>query len=102
VSPVQRRLPDSLKLPVLAPDGADAHALEALGDRVAEEAERLDALREEIAIDHRPAPVASDVLHALISLGYSDKEAVNAVKQLPDGVALADGIRQALKLLAKA
>ena len=51
---------------------------------------------------HRPAPVASDVLHALISLGYSDKEAANAVKQLPDGIALADGIRQALKLLAKA
>jgi holliday junction DNA helicase RuvA len=51
---------------------------------------------------HRPAPVTSDVLHALIALGYSDKEAVNAVKQLPDGVALSDGIRQALKLLAKA
>ena len=51
---------------------------------------------------HRPVPVASDVLHALISLGYSDKEAVTAVKQLPDGIALADGIRQALKLLAKA
>jgi holliday junction DNA helicase RuvA len=51
---------------------------------------------------HRAAPVASDVLHALISLGYSDKEAVNAVKQLPDGIVLADGIRQALKLLAKA
>ena len=46
--------------------------------------------------------VASDVLHALIALGYSDKEAVHAVKQLPDGVAVADGIRQALKLLAKA
>jgi holliday junction DNA helicase RuvA len=51
---------------------------------------------------HRTAPVASDVLHALIALGYSDKEAVNAVKQLPDGVALSDGIRQALKMLAKA
>ncbi|HEY8623773.1 MAG TPA: Holliday junction branch migration protein RuvA [Casimicrobiaceae bacterium] len=51
---------------------------------------------------HRAAPVASDVLHALISLGYSDKEAANAVKQLPDGIVLADGIRQALKLLAKA
>jgi len=51
---------------------------------------------------HRAPPVASDVLHALIALGYSDKEAVHAVKQLPDGVAVADGIRQALKLLAKA
>ena len=44
----------------------------------------------------------SDVLNALLSLGYSDKEAVHAVKQLPAGVAVADGIRQALKLLAKA
>jgi Holliday junction DNA helicase RuvA len=51
---------------------------------------------------HRPAPAASDVLHALLSLGYSDKEAGAAVKQLPEGIAVGDGIRQALKLLAKA
>ena len=51
---------------------------------------------------HRPPPASSDVLHALLSLGYSDKEAVAAVKQLPDGVAVTDGIRQALKLLSKA
>src|SRR5438094_577012 len=55
------------------------------------------------AIDvHRAPPVAADVLNALVALGYSDKEAVNAVKQLPGGVAVADGIRQALKALAKA
>jgi Holliday junction DNA helicase RuvA len=53
------------------------------------------------AVINRAHP-SSDVLNALASLGYSDKEAVNAVKQLPDGIALADGIRQALKLLAKA
>jgi Holliday junction DNA helicase RuvA len=51
---------------------------------------------------HRAAPVTSDVLNALLSLGYSDKEAVHAVKQLPEGVAVADGIKQALKVLAKA
>jgi holliday junction DNA helicase RuvA len=51
---------------------------------------------------HRPAPATSDVLNALVSLGYSDKEAVHAVKQLPEGVAVADGIKQALRLLAKA
>ena len=51
---------------------------------------------------HRPAPAMSDVLNALLSLGYSDKEAVAAVKELPDGLAVGDGIRQALKLLAKA
>ncbi len=51
---------------------------------------------------HRRAPAMSDVLNALLSLGYSDKEAVAAVKELPEGLAVADGIRQALKLLAKA
>lgn len=50
---------------------------------------------------HRPAPVTSDVLNALLALGYSDREAVAAVKKLPDGLAVGDGIRQALKLLAK-
>ncbi|HTS22945.1 MAG TPA: Holliday junction branch migration protein RuvA [Casimicrobiaceae bacterium] len=51
---------------------------------------------------HRAAPATADVLNALVALGYSDKEAVHAVKQLPEGVAVADGIKQALKLLAKA
>jgi Holliday junction DNA helicase RuvA len=50
---------------------------------------------------HRAAPNASDIMHALLSLGYSDREAVAAVKQLPEGVAVADGIKQALKLLAR-
>ncbi len=51
---------------------------------------------------HRAPPASSDILHALLALGYSDKEAVAAVKQLPDGLSVGDGIRQALKLLAKA
>ena len=51
---------------------------------------------------HRAPPASSDVLHALIALGYSDKEAVAAIKQLPEGLAVADGIRQALKSLGKA
>ena len=51
---------------------------------------------------HRPPPVSADVLNALVSLGYSDKEATHAVKELPEGLAVADGIRHALKMLAKA
>ena len=51
---------------------------------------------------HRPVPVTADVLNALVSLGYSDKEATHAVKELPEGIAVADGIRHALKVLAKA
>jgi Holliday junction DNA helicase RuvA len=49
-----------------------------------------------------PALATSDIMNALVSLGYSEREAVATVKQLPDGVAVADGIKQALKLLAKA
>jgi Holliday junction DNA helicase RuvA len=50
---------------------------------------------------NRPKPVASDVTNALLALGYSDKEAQLAVKQLPEGLSVSDGIRQALKSLAK-
>ncbi|MBL8481995.1 MAG: Holliday junction branch migration protein RuvA [Rhodocyclaceae bacterium] len=44
---------------------------------------------------------SSDILNALIALGYSDREAGAALKQLPPGCGVADGIRQALRLLAK-
>jgi Holliday junction DNA helicase RuvA len=70
-------------------------------------AERLllelkDKLGAELAVTvNRAAPATSDVLHALLALGYSDKEAAAAVRELPEGVSVTDGIRQALKLLAK-
>ncbi|MEW5786579.1 MAG: Holliday junction branch migration protein RuvA [Pseudomonadota bacterium] len=47
------------------------------------------------------AGVAADALNALLALGYSDKEALPAIKQLPEGLSLEESIRQALKLLAK-
>jgi len=42
-----------------------------------------------------------DVSNALLGLGYNEKEADWAVKQLPAEVGVSDGIRQALKLLSK-
>jgi len=47
------------------------------------------------------ASASSDIVNALLSLGYNDKEASWAVKQLPAGASVNDGIRQALKLLSK-
>ncbi len=44
---------------------------------------------------------ASDVVHALVALGYSDKEALAATKGLAPGVPVAEAIRAALKALAK-
>jgi Holliday junction DNA helicase RuvA len=43
----------------------------------------------------------ADILQALIALGYSDKEAQAALKQLPPDVSVSDGIKQALKSLAR-
>jgi len=51
------------------------------------------------------APAAegnTDVLRALVALGYSEREAAAAVRQLPAGTGVSDGIRLALKSLAKA
>lgn len=45
--------------------------------------------------------VATDALHALLALGYAEKEALPALKQLPEGLSLEESIRQALKLLAR-
>jgi Holliday junction DNA helicase RuvA len=40
-------------------------------------------------------------LNALLGLGYSEKEAAAAVRGLAPGLPVADGIRAALKSLAK-
>ena len=47
------------------------------------------------------AGTSSDVLNALLALGYNDKEAQWAIRQLPGSTAVTEGIRQALKLLSK-
>jgi len=41
------------------------------------------------------------VLNALLALGYSDKEALLALKTLPPGTSVSDGIKLALKSLSK-
>jgi len=48
-----------------------------------------------------PAGAHGDILNALLALGYNDREAAAAMKQLPADVATSDGIRQALKLLSR-
>ena len=52
--------------------------------------------------EHAPVVVHNDVLDALLALGYNEREASWAVKQLPAGLDVSDSIRQALKLLSKA
>ncbi len=45
--------------------------------------------------------VRADIINALQALGYNEKEADWAAKQLPAEIGVSDGIRQALKLLSK-
>ena len=52
-----------------------------------------------------PASVASsaqgDILQALVALGYSDRDAGAALKALPADIGVSDGIKLALRTLAK-
>jgi len=48
------------------------------------------------------ASPSNDIVNALLALGYNEKEADWAAKQLPKDADVSGGIRQALKLLSKA
>ena len=43
----------------------------------------------------------SDILQALVSLGYTDREALAAVKALPKEVGVSEGLKLALKVLTR-
>jgi Holliday junction DNA helicase RuvA len=71
-------------------------------------AERLllelrDKLPKSTVVSSATVPDAgSDILNALLALGYNEREAASAMKSLPVGATVSDGIRHALKLLSKA
>ncbi|MBA2547997.1 MAG: Holliday junction branch migration protein RuvA, partial [Burkholderiaceae bacterium] len=44
---------------------------------------------------------AADVIHALLALGYNEREANAAARGVPADASVSDGIRLALKSLAK-
>ena len=83
-----------VKIPGIGKKTAERLLLE-LKDRLAERVGQAGTVA-------RLQTASSDVLHALVALGYSDKEASHAVKHLPEGLSVSEGIRQALRVLAKA
>lgn len=50
----------------------------------------------------KPASSGDDAMNALLALGYNDREAQMALKQIPEGLSLSEKIRAALKSLSKA
>lgn len=49
----------------------------------------------------QPNSASSDILNALLALGYHEREAMASVKLLDKDISVAEGIKQALKLLSK-
>lgn len=94
-----------LQQAVTAQDGTLLTRVPGIGKKTAERL--LLELRDKLTIDstlldqHTHSSQSSDVLNALISLGYSDREADWAIKQIADNVTVSDGIRQALQFLSK-
>lgn len=82
-----------LRIPGIGKKTAERLLLE-LRDKLASTEPALAAVRAAAATP------ASDVARALIALGYNDREAQAAVRELPADIALQDGIRLALKRLS--
>jgi holliday junction DNA helicase RuvA len=53
------------------------------------------------SVAHAQSDAQADILQALLALGYNDKEAATALKALPADVGVSDGIKLALKALAR-
>jgi Holliday junction DNA helicase RuvA len=96
-----------LQQAVSAQDSARLVKIPGIGKKTAERLllELRDKLPAAAAAAHPGAPAAapgSDVLNALLALGYNDKEAAWAVKQIEPSSAVGEAIRQCLRLLSKA
>ena len=83
-------------------DSARLTKVPGIGKKTAERLllELKGKLVDTLPVDAKTAS-GNDVLNALVGLGYSEKEALAAVKGLPPGLAVTEGIRAALKALAK-
>ncbi|EGK70157.1 MAG: Holliday junction branch migration protein RuvA [Methyloversatilis sp.] len=96
---------DELARVVAAQEAGRLTKIPGIGKKTAERLllELRDKLMPTVSLASAVAPDANaDILNALMALGYSDREAQAALKTLPEGVSVSDGIRQALKALSKA
>jgi len=95
---------EDLSAVVAAEDSARLTKIPGIGKKTAERLvlELRDKLPKAVPVARSDASAASaDVVNALLGLGYNEREAQAAVKQLPPDLQLTDAIRQALKHLAK-
>ncbi len=95
---------DDLAVAVASQDAARLTKVPGVGKKTAERLvlELRDKLPVAVsAVRTDASPARGDVVNALLGLGYNEREAQGAVKQLGPDLPLTDAIRQALKFLAK-
>jgi Holliday junction DNA helicase RuvA len=96
---------DDLSVAVTSGDAARLTKVPGIGKKTAERLvlELRDKLPKTIASvrSEGAGAAGNDVVGALLSLGYNEREAAAAVKQVPADLQLAEAIRHALKQLAK-
>jgi Holliday junction DNA helicase RuvA len=94
---------DDLAAAVAAEDAARLTRVPGIGKKTAERLvlELRDRLSPAAPAAKSATQHAPDVLNALLSLGYNAREASIAIRDLAPDLALADAIRQALKVLAR-
>ena len=85
-------------------DGARLVKVPGIGKKTAERL--LLELKDKLAPDLSGAAAVtsdaqSDIVQALLALGYNEREATSALKSLPPDVAVADGIKLALRALSR-
>jgi len=88
---------------VAAQETARLTKIPGIGKKTAERLllELRDKMTGVVAAAPAAAHARSDIINALLALGYNEREAQAAMKQLPADAGVSDGIRQALKLLSK-
>ncbi len=62
---------------------------------------KLGADLEGVTLGTTATDAKSDIVSALIALGYSEKESILAAKKLPEDISVSDGIREALKSFSR-
>ncbi len=89
-----------VKVPGIGKKTAERLLLE-LKDKLAKALPTTGAAMASASIE-TPPDAQSDILNALLALGYNEREALRATRDQPADIDVSAGIRDALKLLAKA
>jgi len=97
---------EDLSVAVASQDAARLTRIPGIGKKTAERLvlelrDKLPVTAKSAVVRSETAPASGDVVNALLGLGYNEREAQAAVRQLPADLQLTDAIRHALKHLSK-